>query len=110
GRGTPTGPGQPVPPDGPGNDDAAAPGPEGLRAAACVKSPGGDDALFLVLERADENHDEVDEPPNTEATTRQEHGDAGADLADEESVDTEATEEEGEDGNNSTAAGAHVGR
>ena len=55
--------------------------------------PVGQDALFLVLERSDEDHDEVDERPDPEEPQGDEHQNPGAHLAHVEAVDAEDPEE-----------------
>ena len=57
---------------------------------------GLDETTALVGERADENHDEVDEPEDAENTTGEKHQDACADLADVEAVHAEHAEEDAE--------------
>ena len=55
-----------------------------------------DEAAALVGEATDDDHDQVNDPPDAEATTGQKHQDARADFADVKTVDAEGPEKEAE--------------
>ncbi len=52
---------------------------------------------FFVPEAADQDHDEVDEGPNSESTESADHEDAGTDFTDVEAMNPESTEEPAQD-------------
>ncbi len=58
---------------------------------------GSDEIALLVLELAQQDHDEVDQRPEAEQPQGQEVQDSGADLADHEPVDSEEAHEETHD-------------
>ena len=58
---------------------------------------GLDEASLFISEFATDDHDEIDQRPDSETAEGQQHQDAGTDLADVEAVHTEAAEEEAEE-------------
>jgi hypothetical protein len=56
-----------------------------------------DEPATLVSEAANNDHDEVDDPPNAEASTGEKHENTRADLAYVEAVKPKVAEEDAED-------------
>ena len=78
------------------NENPTQTPPSSRRAAFVVKAELAvlDEVSALIGEAANGDHDDVDDPPHAESTTGQEHEDSRADLADVETVNAEATEED----------------
>ena len=61
---------------------------------------------LLVRKAADDNHDEIDQGPDTKSAKGQDHQDAGADLADIKSVNTNGAQKKAEQNGRDKSPGA----